>query len=66
MAINCEQCGKTLKDRTYRYCPSCRAVVLGRLHRCGYLQDTYVPPYFNDSRGRKGARDPRALGGVPY
>jgi hypothetical protein len=32
----------------------------------GYLQETYVPPYWSDERGRKGLRDTRVLGGTPH
>ncbi|NLX60637.1 MAG: hypothetical protein GXY74_16300 [Phycisphaerae bacterium] len=64
MAVNCERCGTALKDQTYRFCRKCRWKVLGKLARCGYLQNTYVPPYFSDARGRKGTRNPWPLAGA--
>jgi anaerobic ribonucleoside-triphosphate reductase len=64
MAVNCERCGKELKDQTYRFCRKCQWKVLGELARCGYLQNTYVPPYFSDARGRKGTRNPWPLAGA--
>jgi hypothetical protein len=66
MAVNCERCGEAIKNQTFRFCVKCRRVVLRELQAVGYLQDTYVPPYFSEERGRKGMRSPQVLGGVPH
>ena len=49
-----------------RYCGRCSKKVRAELQRSGYLQSTYVRPYFSEELGRKGMRDPRVLGGVAY
>jgi hypothetical protein len=49
-----------------RYCGKCSKRVRAELQRSGYLQNTYVPPYFSEERGRKGMRDMRVVGGTPY
>ncbi len=65
MAANCQICGSALRDKTNRYCFKCSKGVRRKMAQSGYLQKTYVPPYFSEERGRKGMRDPRILGGVP-
>jgi hypothetical protein len=49
-----------------RYCGECAKQVRAAMHRAGYLQSTYVPPYFSDERGRKGMRNMVVVGGAPY
>ena len=66
MASNCQKCGCPIRNRTNRYCYRCAKRVRAQLRRSGYLQDTYVPPYFSEERGRKGMRDTRVLAGVPH
>ena len=66
MGLKCEECGLPTSRRTNRYCSKCTKKVRRRMRESGYLQDTYVPPYFNDERGRTGMRDPRVLAGVPH
>ena len=62
----CERCGGRKSNRKNRFCGKCRKKVIAEMKRSGYLQDTYVPPYFSDERGRKGMRDMRVIGGAPY
>jgi len=66
MAPTCQRCGRQIRNRKNRYCKRCGAIMLREMEKSGYLQDTYVPPYFNDERGRKGMRNPWVLGGAPY
>lgn len=66
MGANCHICGCEMKNRKNRYCRFCAAGVVRKMRESGYLQDTYVPRYFSDERGRKGMRDMRAVGGAPY
>jgi hypothetical protein len=49
-----------------RYCGECSKQVRAAMHRSGYLQNTYVPPYFSEERGRKGMRNMVVVGGAPY
>ena len=66
MGLKCQKCGRATGKRTNRYCSDCGKEVRRRMGKSGYLQDTYVPRYFSDERGRKGMRDPRVLAGVPH
>jgi len=66
MNPTCERCGRRIGNRKNRYCRRCGRIVLRQMEKAGYLQDTYVPPYFSDERGRKGMRSLWALGGAPY
>jgi uncharacterized OB-fold protein len=66
MATNCQTCGCRMSTPKNRYCGRCSKKVRAELQRSGYLQSTYVRPYFSEELGRKGMRDPRVLGGVPH
>lgn len=66
MSDRCGQCGQPTGNRKERYCRPCRKAVLLQMKLGGYLQETYVPPYWSDERGRKGLRDTRVLGGTPH
>ena len=66
MAANCETCGCRMSNRKNRYCGKCAKLVRAQMNRSRYLQDTYVPPYFSDERGRKGMRDMRVIAGAPH
>jgi len=66
MAANCQTCGCRMSNPRNRYCGECSKQVRAAMHRSGYLQDTYVPPYFSEERGRKGMRNMVVVGGAPY
>ena len=66
MATHCEQCADALSNHKNRFCTKCASEMRRVMKRSGYLQNTYVAPYFREDRGRKGMRDPRVLGGVPW
>ncbi len=65
MATHCETCGEPLDNRKNRYCRPCAFELLTEMRHAGYLQNTHVPRYFSEGRGRKGIRHPRALAGEP-
>ena len=52
MGTRCDLCGQPVARRKNRYCPRCTKVMRRRMRQDGYLQDTYVPPYFSESLGR--------------
>ena len=58
MATHCETCGFPLRWQKYRFCAKCGKKMLKAMHRAGYLQSTYIAPYFRDDRGRNGTRNP--------
>ncbi|MFW5690786.1 MAG: hypothetical protein ACOCXY_03155 [Planctomycetota bacterium] len=66
MAENCQTCGCRMSSHKNRYCGECAKQVRAAMRRAGYLQSTYVPPYFSDERGRKGMRNMVVVGGAPY
>ena len=48
----CRRCGKFPRIKNERYCRPCRYAMLREFVLSGYLQDTYVRPYWSDERGR--------------
>ena len=65
MSTVCQGCGGPKSTPKNRYCGECAKIVRKEMRESGYLQNTYVPPYFSEERGRTGMRDSRVLGGVP-
>jgi hypothetical protein len=66
MSVICQKCGCSNSNRKNRFCNKCKKELLAEMARSGYLQNTYVPPYFSDERGRRGMRDMRVVGGAPF
>lgn len=52
MSAICQRCGEHNSNRKNRFCGSCRKKVLAEMSRSGFLQSTYVQPYFSEERGR--------------
>ena len=66
MSATCQRCGEHNSNRKNRFCGRCRKKVLAEMSRSGFLQSTYVQPYFSDERGRRGMRNMVVVGGAPW
>ena len=65
MGKYCHACNRPTRKISDRYCANCAKMIKDHLKDVGYLQDTKVPKYFSDERGRKGMKSLVVLGGEP-